>query len=99
MKTNKPNPQISKAFRKVMWNDMAIGFIMLIPAVYIAYSVFFWSSIRQNPILFGLFWASIALVVINLAAELSNWRCPRCRVFMGMVFNPKYCPRCGEQLR
>jgi hypothetical protein len=99
MKTKKPAPQIAKAYQKIMRNDVLIGFIMLIPAAYIAYAVFCWRAVRQSPILLGLFWAALVLVVINLVAELLNWRCPHCRVFMGMVFNPKYCPRCGEQLR
>jgi hypothetical protein len=99
MKTNKLNPQIAKAYKKIMRNDVFIGFIMLVPAAYIAYAVFCWRAILQNPILLGLFWAALVLVAINLVAELLNWRCPHCHVFMGMVFNPKYCPRCGEQLR
>ncbi len=99
MKTKKPTPKIAESYRKIARNDVFIGFIMLVPAIFIAYSVFNWDSVLQNPILLGLFWAALVLVVINLAAEFLNWRCPHCRVFMGMVFNPKYCPRCGEQLR
>jgi O-antigen ligase len=99
MNTKKQNLQVAKAYKKIMLNDVLIGLIMLVPAIYIAYVVFHWQFVSQSFILLGLFWASLVLVAINLLAEFLNWRCPHCRVFMGMVYNPKYCPRCGMQLR
>jgi hypothetical protein len=34
-----------------------------------------------------------------LAFSLYNWRCPACRRYLGRTLNPKYCSRCGVQLR
>ena len=99
MKTNKPNPKIAKAYQKTMRNDLMIGFIMLAPSIYIVYALFSWGSILKSPILLGLFWGALTLVAVNLLAEFLNWRCPHCRIFMGMVYNPKFCPRCGVQFR
>jgi rubrerythrin len=28
-----------------------------------------------------------------------NWRCPACTRYLGRGWNPKFCPKCGVQLR
>jgi hypothetical protein len=99
MKTNKLHPQVARAYQKVLRNDVVIGLVMLVPTLYIMYAVFNWRIVWQSVTLLGIFWAALVMVAINVIAELANWRCPHCHIFLGMVFNPKYCPRCGIQLR
>lgn len=40
-----------------------------------------------------------AFVVIALLFFFLNWRCPACQGFLGRVLNPRYCSRCGVELR
>jgi hypothetical protein len=46
-------------------------------------------------------WAPVLLVVVGTALIFSfrNWRCPACNRYLGRGLNPKFCPRCGVQLR
>lgn len=99
MKNQKLDPKIAKAYQKVLWNDVMIGLFMLVPIGYIVYSLIKWRCVIQSPVRFVVFILALILVAANLAAEYANWRCPKCRVFLGMVFHPKFCPRCGERLR
>jgi hypothetical protein len=99
MKTKTLDPKIAHAYRHILRNDVVIGFVMLIPTAYIVYAVFNWHKILKNPVCLDLFWIALALVAINVVVEMLNWKCPKCKVFLGMVFNPKYCPHCGVQLR
>lgn len=40
-----------------------------------------------------------AFVVGALVFSFKNWRCPACNGYLGKTFNPKYCSRCGVELR
>jgi len=42
---------------------------------------------------------AIVLVVVAIAFSLYNWRCPACARYLGRSLNPRYCIRCGVQLR
>jgi len=46
-------------------------------------------------------WAPILAVVVASALIFSfvNWRCPACNRYLGRGLNPKFCPKCGVQLR
>jgi len=43
--------------------------------------------------------AFLVAVVAILAFSFRNWRCPACDKYLGRAFNPKYCGRCGVELR
>lgn len=40
-----------------------------------------------------------AVVVGGLVFSLFNWRCPKCNGYLGRSLNPRYCSKCGAQLR
>lgn len=43
---------------------------------------------------------AFALVALGLVAfSLWNWRCPKCRRYLGRGWAPRYCPGCGVQLQ
>ncbi len=41
----------------------------------------------------------IAVIVPGIVFSLRNWRCPACGGYLGRSFNPKFCQKCGVQLR
>ena len=42
---------------------------------------------------------SFMLIIGVLIFSLLNWRCPSCNGYLGKAFNPKFCTKCGVQLR
>jgi hypothetical protein len=44
-------------------------------------------------------WLAIPFAVFLLIFSLWHWRCPACRGYLGKRTNPKYCPKCGVELR
>jgi hypothetical protein len=41
----------------------------------------------------------ILVVAAVLIFSFRNWRCPACNKYLGRSTNPKYCQRCGIELR
>lgn len=43
----------------------------------------------------------VALITIFIVVVVSlfNWRCPKCKRYLGKRINPKFCSRCGSELR
>ena len=41
----------------------------------------------------------IGVVLVMLIFSLRNWRCPACDSYLGRGWNPKFCSKCGAQLR
>ena len=41
----------------------------------------------------------IGVVVVILIFSFRNWRCPACDGYLGRGLNPKFCSKCGAQLR
>ncbi len=41
----------------------------------------------------------IAVIVPGIVFSFRNWRCPGCNGYLGRTFNPKFCQKCGIQLR
>jgi hypothetical protein len=62
-------------------------------------------SLEKNP--GGLFGLSpnivltlcFAVIISTLVFSLFNWRCPSCQKYLGKAINPKFCSKCGTQLR
>ncbi len=42
--------------------------------------------------------AMILVLILFIVFSLQNWRCPRCRAYLGREMNPKFCKNCGVQL-
>jgi rRNA maturation endonuclease Nob1 len=40
-----------------------------------------------------------ALIIGAVGYALRNWRCPACDGYLGRAMNPKFCAKCGAQLR
>jgi hypothetical protein len=62
------------------------------------------SSNRETGEILGipaLIWGSIAgaAVVGMVVFSFFNRRCPACDKYLGKGFGPRFCPRCGVQLR
>lgn len=41
----------------------------------------------------------LVLIAGAIVFSLFNWRCPACNRYLGKQRNPKYCSRCGVELR
>ncbi|NLX24763.1 MAG: hypothetical protein GXY61_02215 [Lentisphaerae bacterium] len=41
----------------------------------------------------------IAVFVAGLIFSMFNWRCPACGKYLGKALNPKFCVKCGAQLK
>jgi hypothetical protein len=59
---------------------------------------------KGSGLLFGVsfaVWAPlvVAALVGVVVFSLVNWRCPACRGYLGKGFSPRFCPRCGVQLK
>ena len=98
MEMNRPGAEIIEEFKKKRTRQiMAVGPIIL---AFIALL-----SVESNPTgIFGLppnivLGLSFALIISVLIFSLFNWRCPSCNKYLGQAMNPKFCSRCGIQLR
>lgn len=65
---------------------------------------FFWFSENHQKSFFGMpeniaVPVFIALIVIITVFSFYNWRCPSCKKYLGKGYNPKFCPKCGVELR
>lgn len=45
------------------------------------------------------FAAVVVAVLAMIAFSLYNWRCPACNKYLGKGINPRFCQKCGAQLR
>ncbi len=99
MTSSKPDSHIAKQFKAVVKRDVLIALVILIPVGFIVYSLFNWPVIRLKAFAYNAFLLSVALVVIGVILEFANWRCPKCHRYIGMVYRPRFCPRCGVQYR
>ena len=98
MELNRFNAEITEEFKKRRTRQiMALGPIIL---AFIALL-----SVEGNPSgIFGLpqnivLGISFALIISVLIFSLFNWRCPACNKYLGKTINPKFCAKCGVQLR
>ena len=98
MELNRSNAEIIEAFKKKRTRQiMAVGPIIL---AFIALL-----SVEGNPTgMFGLpqkivLGIAFALIISVLIFSLCNWRCPSCNKYLGKGINPKFCSKCGVQLR
>jgi hypothetical protein len=98
MELNSSNGEIIEEFKKRRTRQiMAVGPIML---AFIALL-----SVEGNPTgIFGLppnavLTITFALIISVLIFSLFNWRCPACNKYLGKTINPKFCVKCGVQLR
>ena len=98
MEFNRSNTEIMDEFKKRRLRQiMAVGPIIL---AFIAFL-----SVEGNPSgIFGLspnvvLGISFALIISVLIFSLFNWRCPSCNKYLGKAINPKFCAKCGVQLR
>lgn len=95
----KLSPKIAKKYKRKFKNDIYIGLIVVLPLAYVIFSIIKPELVLRNDVLFPLFIAAIILVLASLKIAYDNWRCPKCNNYMGIVWNPKFCAKCGERLR
>ena len=98
MESNKPNYEIIADFQKKRTRQI----LALAPVVLAFIGLI---SVEDKPTgLFGLspsmvLGISFAMIISVLLFSLLNWRCPSCNGYMGKAFNPKFCSKCGVQLK
>jgi hypothetical protein len=98
MELNRSNAEIIEEFKK-----KRIRQIMAVGPIILAFIALF--SVEGNPTgIFGLppnavLGISFALIISVLIFSLFNWRCPSCNKYLGKAINPKFCAKCGVQLR
>ncbi len=80
---------ISQTGWDLIWQD-PIGWFLALPLV---------GQILTIIVVILLAIAAIILVLASLKIAYDNWRCPKCNDYMGIVWNPKFCAKCGERLR
>jgi hypothetical protein len=76
----------------------------LVLAVPVLMAIFLMTAVEDSQAAYGipaalLKPAAIVIVVGAIAYSLYNWRCPACSRYLGRWINPRYCVRCGAQLR
>jgi hypothetical protein len=91
------NAQIRAEFARRRRNRL----IMVIPAIAAAFVAL---ESRRNHAFYGipvqaLVPTMIVVVILAVGFSLYNWRCPACSRYLGRTINPKFCLRCGAQLR
>jgi len=98
MELSRSNAEIIEEFIKKRTRQiMAVGPIIL---AFIALL-----SVEGNPTgIFGLpqnivLSITFAVIISVLIFSLFNWRCPSCNKYLGKAINPKFCAKCGVQLR
>ncbi|TMQ49613.1 MAG: hypothetical protein E6K73_09610 [Candidatus Eisenbacteria bacterium] len=55
------------------------------------------SAYGLSPVVFGP--AFLVLVAAAVIFSFANWRCPACNGYLGRGINPKFCSKCGTELR
>lgn len=78
--------------------------IILVIPVLIGMATMFWLEKNPEASIAGLDATVLAisffiLVVGAIAFSLYNWRCPSCSGYLGKAINPKFCSKCGFNLR
>jgi hypothetical protein len=98
MELKRSNTEIIEEFKQKRTRQiMAVGPIIL------AFIALF--SAEANPTgIFGLppnivLGITFALIISVFIFSLFNWRCPACNKYLGKAINPKFCAKCGVQLR
>ena len=98
MEVSRSNAEIIAEFKKKRTRQiMAVGPIIL---AFIGLL-----SVENNPTgIFGLapstiMVAAFAVIISVLVFSFLNWRCPSCNKYVGKAINPKFCSKCGVQLK
>lgn len=76
---------------------VAIVFGIVLLAVYGARIAGYDKTAANSVVIWGPVF--LALVVGALGFSFYNWRCPACNGYLGRSLNPRYCSKCGAQLR
>jgi hypothetical protein len=98
MEPNESSVEIREEFKKKRVRQIIAVFPMILAFIGLV-------SVEGNPAgLFGLppnivLGLSFALIISILIFSFLNWRCPSCEKYLGKAFNPKFCTKCGTQLR
>ena len=98
MESSKSNDEIIADFQKKRMRQI----LALVPVVLAFIGLI--SVEGKSGGLFGLsptltMGISFMLIIGVLIFSLLNWRCPSCNRYLGKAFNPKFCSKCGVQLR
>ena len=91
-------PQIIEEFKRRRTRQLMVVAPVILAAVFLG-----WIQDHRSVSIAGLSSSAlvglaIAVVVGAVIFSLSNWRCPACNRYLGKVFNPSFCPKCGVQL-
>jgi hypothetical protein len=75
--------------------------IWTLPVLPLMLVMLFWGDKKPGINILGIPLIAITLVVVvmSLIFSLLNWRSPACKRYLGKQINPKYCSKCGVELR
>jgi len=98
MNENQKNQEVIDEFRKRRNRQF------IVPILVIGFIVFFILLEEKIVSLWGIpsqmfSGVFIALIIGVLIFSLKNWRCPACNGYLGKGSNPRFCQKCGVQLR
>lgn len=96
---NQKNQQVIEEFKKRRSRQLAVT----IPFIAVMLLFFWLENIKieilpgvSSQVHFGFF---MVLIVGLVIFSLKNWCCPACKGYLGKAFNPRFCQKCGAQLR
>lgn len=46
-----------------------------------------------------LLWLLLAAIIGLVAIYIYSWRCPNCKTYLGITWNPRFCRECGVRLQ
>ena len=47
----------------------------------------------------GYEWLLLVAIVSGVAFYVYSWRCPSCKKYLGITWNPRFCRKCGARLQ
>lgn len=90
---------------KIQFRKRRVRQIILTVPLIVGFFGIEWLRNRNNPISTGnlplrvIVTAFLVLAGGALAFSFKNWRCPACNSYLGRSISPRYCPKCGAELR
>jgi hypothetical protein len=91
------NAEIRREFARRRRNQLVLVLPVLV-------AIFIMTAVEDSQAAYGiptalLMPAAFVIIIGAVAWSLYNWRCPSCSRYLGRWINPRFCVRCGAQLR
>jgi hypothetical protein len=89
--------KIKSEFKVIRTRQLAVT----LPLIPVMFFVIFWGDKTPPITIMGIqiVWIGLVMAALCLIFSLWHWRCPACKRYLGKQINPKYCSKCGVELR